>query len=130
MTGRAMKGWWPILLIVVGLPVAGAATLPVTDQTIGSGSGTPATCESGSSNVVQNVGSVSPNTTNIVSIDVSGIAAACGGGTVRVALYNNTDPVQEATRAIPAGGGSVNVPLATAVPLKDSHFVSVTLQGP
>jgi hypothetical protein len=58
------------------------------------------------------------------------IAAGCGGGTVQVTVSNNTDPVQEATKAIPAGGGTVNVPLATAVPLKDAHFVAVTLQGP
>jgi len=129
MAKRAVKRWWPILLLVFGLPVAAAATLSITTGTLGSGSGATATCDS-SPTVVQNVGTASPNTTNIVSVDVSGIVAACGGGTVRVALYNNTNAVQEATKAIPAGGGSVNVPLTTAVPLKDSHFVAVTLQGP
>jgi hypothetical protein len=129
MAKRAMKRWWPILLMVPGFPVAAAATLSITAGTLGSGTGTAATCDS-SPTVVQNVGTANPNTTNIVSIDVSGIVAGCGGGTVRVTLYNNTDPVQEATKAIPAGGGSVNLPLTTAVPLKDSHFVAVTLQGP
>ena len=130
MARRATKHWWPVLLVVVGLPAAGAATLSVTDLTIGSGSGTPTSCDSGSPTVVQNVGTASPNTTNVVSVVVSGIVAGCGGGTVKLSVYNGTDPVQEATKAIPAGGGSVNVPLSTPVPLKDSHFVAVALQGP
>jgi hypothetical protein len=130
MARRATKRWWPVLLAVFAVPVAAAATLSVTDGTLGSGAGTPATCDSGTPNIVQNVGTVSPNTTNIVSVDVSGIASACGGGTVKVTVNNNTDPVQEATKAIPAGGGTVNLPLTTAVPLKDSHLVAVTLQAP
>ena len=129
MAGGARRRWWPILLVILGLPVAGAASLSITAGTVGSGVGTPAACDS-APNVVQNVGTASPNTTNIVSVDVSGIVSACGGGTVKVSVYNGTDAVQEATTAIPAGGGTVNVPLTTAVPLKDSHFVAVTLQGP
>jgi len=129
MAAMAVRRWWPVLLVVLCIPVASAATLSITDGTLGSGAGIPPTCDS-TLNVVQNVGTVSPNTTNVVSVDVSGIVAGCGGGTVRVAVYNNVDAVQEATKAIPAGGGSVNVPLTTAVPLKDSHLVSVTVQGP
>ena len=130
MAGTATKRWWSILLVALAIPVAGAATLSITGGTLASGAGTPAPCDSGSPTLVQNVGTASPNTTNIVSVDVSGIAAACGGGTVRITLSNNTDPVQEAIKAIPAGGGSVNVALTTAVPLKQSHFLAVTLQGP
>jgi hypothetical protein len=130
MAGRVTKRWWPILLVVLGVPVAGAASLSVTAGILGSGVGSPATCLSGSPSVVQNVGTASPNTTNVVSVDVSGIATDCGGGTVRVAVKNTTDPVQEATKPIPVGGGTVNIPLTTAVPLKDSHSVAVTLQGP
>lgn len=130
MAGTATKRWWPVLLAVFAVPLASAATLSVTGGALSSGTGTPATCYSGAPTVVQNVGTASPNTTNVVSVDVSGIASACGGGTVRVTVNNNTDPVQEATKAIPAGGGSVNLPLTTAVALKDSHFLAVTLQGP
>jgi hypothetical protein len=129
MAGRASRRWWPILLLVLAAPVAAAATLSVTGGTVGSGAGTPATCDAAPT-VVQNVGTASPNTTNVVSVDVSGIVSACGGGTVKVSIYNGTDAVQEATKAIPAGGGSVNLALTTPVPLKDSHFVAVTLQGP
>ena len=130
MAGRSTKRWWLVLLAILGLPVAAAATLSLTGGTLGSGVATPATCLSGSPLVLQNVGKASPNTTNIVSVDVSGIASTCGGGTARVAVKNTTDPVQEATAAIPAGGGTVNVPLATPVALKDAHSVAVTLQGP
>lgn len=127
---RSTRTIGAILLFSLGLPLAAAATLSVTNGTLGAGVGNPAACHSGTPNVVQNVGTVSPNTTNIVSVDVSGIAAACAGGTVQVAVNNNTDAVQEASKAIPAGGGTVNVTLTTPVALKDAHLVAVTLQGP
>jgi hypothetical protein len=130
MARKAIKRWWPILLVVLGFPIAGAASLALTGGVLGSGVGAPATCLSASPTVVQNVGTVSPNTTNVVSVDVGGIVAGCGGGTVRVTVFNNTDAAQEATKAIPAGGGSVNLALTTPVALKDAHLVSVTLQGP
>jgi hypothetical protein len=130
MARRATQRWWPILLVVLGFPVAAAASLPLTGGVLGSGVGAPATCISGSPTVVQKVGTVSPNTTNIVSVDVGGIVAGCGGGTVRVTVFNGTNTAQEATKAIPAGGGSVNLALTTPVALKEAHLVSVTLQGP
>ena len=92
-----------VLLAGLASPVAAAATLSVAGGVLSSGRGTAATCDSGTPNVVQNVGTASPNTTNVISLDVSGITAACGGGTVRVALFNQTDTAREATKAIPAG---------------------------
>jgi hypothetical protein len=130
MDWKAPKRWAILAVVAVGLPVAAAATVGLTSGNLGSGSGVPATCDSGAPNVVQNVGASSPNTTNIVSVDVSGIVSACGGGTLKVSLYNATDAVQEATAAIPAGGGTVTVTFGTAVPLKESHLVAVSLQGP
>jgi hypothetical protein len=129
MAWTAVRRWWPLSLVAFCVPVASAATLSLTDGTLGSGGAAPATCDSAVT-VVQNVGTASPNTTNIVSVDVSGIVAGCGGGTVQVAVSNNANAAQEATRAIPGGGGSVNVPLTTPVPLKEAHFLAVTLQGP
>ena len=132
-TGGAFRFWRGAILVLVGvgLPVAAAAaTVGLTGGNLGSGSGLAATCDSGTPTVVQNVGTSSPNTTNIVSVDVSGIVSACGGGTLKVSLYNGTDAVQEATKVVPAGGGTLNLTFGTAVPLKDSHFVAVSLQGP
>jgi hypothetical protein len=123
-----MMRWWPILLVAFGFPVAAAATLSVTGAPLGSGSGSPAACDS-SPSVAQNVGTLL-NASNVVSVDVSGIVAGCGGGTVRVTVFNNTDASQETTKTIPAGGGTVNLTLGTPVPLKEAHLVSVTLQGP
>ena len=128
MAGTALRRWWPVLLVAFCLPVASAATLSITGGTVGSGAGTPAACASAPT-VVQNLGTL-VNATNVVSVDLSGIAAECGGGTARLTLLNGTDAAQEATQTIPAGGGSVNLTLPTPVPLKESHFVSVTLQGP
>ena len=128
MAGTAARRWWPVLLMASCFPVANAATLTITSGTLGSGAGTPAACASAPT-VVQNLGTLT-NATNIVSVDLSGIEAGCGGGAVRLTLYNNTNAAQEATQAIPAGGGSVTLTLPTPVPLKDSHFVAVTVQGP
>jgi len=128
MVGTAVRRWWPVLLVVSCLPVASAATLAITGGTIGSGAGTLAACVS-SPTVVQNLGTLL-NATNVVSVDVSGIGADCGGGTVRLTLFNGSAAAQESAGEIPAGGGSVNLTLPSPVPLKDSHFVAVTLQGP
>lgn len=128
MAGTAVRRWWPVLLMVFCLPVASAATLSITGGTVGSGVGTPAACASAPT-VVQNLGTLL-NATNVVSVDVSGIGANCGGGTVRLTLFNGSAAAQEATRTIPAGGGSVNLTLPSPVPLNDSHFLAVTLQGP
>jgi hypothetical protein len=130
MDWKAPRRWAIVVLVAAGLPVAAAATVGLTSANLGSGNGAPATCDSGAPTVVQNVGTSSPNTTNIVTIDVSGIVSGCGGGTLKVSLSNATDPVQEATAAIPAGGGTVTVTFATPVALKESHLVAVSLQGP
>jgi hypothetical protein len=121
--------WGLVVLVVVCLPVAAAATVGVTSGTLGSGRGLPPTCDSAPT-VVQNVGTSSPNTTNIVTVAVGGIVSDCAGGTLKVSLYNGTDVAQEATAAVPAGGGTVTVTFGTPVPLKDSHLVAVSLQGP
>lgn len=129
MARRALNGWRPVLFAALAVPLASAATTAVTSGTLGAGTGTPAACASAPT-VSQNVETPLLSAARVVSVDVVSIAAACGGGTVRVTVYNNTDTAQEATKAIPAGGGSVNLTLPTPVPLKDSHFVAVTLQGP
>jgi hypothetical protein len=127
-TGRRATTGWGLLLLAVGIPVVSAAGMTLVDGTL-AGRGTPATCDSGAPTVVQNVGT-GGNATNVVSLDVSGIVSACGGGTLKVSVSNGADAVQEATKAIPGGGGTVNVTLGTAVPLTEAHFVAVTLQGP
>jgi hypothetical protein len=121
--------WGLVVLGAMSVPVAAAATVGVTDGSLGSGGAVPAPCDSAPA-VVQNVGTSSPNTTNIVTVAVGGIVSGCGGGTLKVTLYNGTDTAQEATAAVPAGGGTVTVTFATPVPLKDSHLVAVSLQGP
>ena len=129
MDWKAPRRGAVVVLVAVGLPVAAAATVGLTSGNLGSGSSAPASCDSAPT-AAQNVGASSPNTTNIVTVDVSGIVSGCAGGTLKVSLYNGTDAAQEATAAIPAGGGTVTVTFATAVPLKDSHLVAVSLQGP
>jgi hypothetical protein len=109
---------------VAAVTVASAARLTVGDGAIAAGKGAPAVCDADGVTVTQNVSG-----TSVATVDVAGIAADCAGGTVKVTVRNGTDPASEGTATIPAGGGTVTVTLATAVPLKDSHLV-VFLEGP
>jgi hypothetical protein len=126
---RALKHYrWAFpLLTVTGLWWASAATLPIASSDLSGGGSVVPVCDSSTPLAVQNVGA---GTSNVVSVDVAGILAACAGGTVKVTVGNGTDPAQEATRTIPSGGGTVNVPLGIAVPLKEVHLVAVDLRGP
>ncbi len=105
MARRATKRWWPILLVVLGFPVAAAASLSLTGGVLGSGVGTPATCLSGSPTIVQNVGTASPNTTNVVSVDVLGHRLRLRRRHRTGHRQQRTTAVQEVTGAIPAEAG-------------------------
>ncbi|MGH9036647.1 MAG: hypothetical protein ACRD0O_12870 [Acidimicrobiia bacterium] len=125
--GARRWSWWPWLVgaAVAAVAVASAARLTVSDGAIAAGKGAPAVCDADGVTVAQVVSG-----TSVASVDVAGIAADCAGGTVKVTVRNGTDTAQEGTATIPAGGGSVNVSLASPVPLKDSHLIGVFLQGP
>lgn len=125
--GARKRTWWPWVVgtAVAALASASAAKLTVSDGAIAAGKGALATCDANGVTVAQNVSG-----TDVASVDVAGIDATCAGGTVKVTVRNGTDAAQEGTGTIPAGGGSVTVTLASAVPLKEAHFIGVFLQGP
>jgi hypothetical protein len=126
-----MAGWWAPTrwgwLIALGLAtaaVAFSAGLTVNGGNLGSGKAdTP--CDSDGVTVLE---VLSGN--NVASVDVSGIASACGTGTVSVTVRNGS--VQGAASAtIPSGGGGpVNVDITPDVPLTQATSVFVLLQGP
>lgn len=128
MRWSAREGW-SLLVLVAAIPVAAAATVTVIDGTLAAGQATVPRCDTAVPAVVQNIGT-GGDAASVVSVNVSGIDAACGGGLLKVSVFNGSDTVREATKVIPAGGGTVNVVLDTPVPLKQSHFLSVALEGP
>ena len=110
-----------VLLVVL---VAAGATLAVTSGKVSSGSAsTP--CDADGVTLTQNLSG-----SNVTTVTVAGIAAACGSGTVSVTVNNGTTSQSGGPTAIPSGGGSVTVTLGTAIALKDSHYVNVVLKGP
>jgi hypothetical protein len=129
MALRAPKLWPFALLGSAGVALASGAALPVGSGGLGAGQNLIAACDSGAPTVTQNIGSAG-DATNVVSVSVSGLSAACATGLVKVTLSNGADPAQEATQTIPSGGGTVNLTFATPVALKEVHFVAVSLQGP
>jgi hypothetical protein len=66
---------------------------------------------------------------NVVSVTVGGIAAACATGNMSVTLNNGTTN-STGTVTVPAGGGSVTVTLTIAVAVKDAEQIDVSVTGP
>ncbi|MGH8991272.1 MAG: hypothetical protein ACRDZ7_07080 [Acidimicrobiia bacterium] len=111
---------------LVAFGFASAAKLTVGDGSIAAGKGAPGACDADGVTAYQVVSG-----TSVSAVELGGVDAACAGGTVRVTVHNGgPDPAREGTATIPAGGGTVTVTLASAVPLKDSHMIGIFLQAP
>jgi redox-regulated HSP33 family molecular chaperone len=66
---------------------------------------------------------------NVSSVTISGIASGCGGATLSVTVNNGTSN-STGSAAVPGGGGSMTVALASAVLMKDSDQIDVSITGP
>ena len=65
----------------------------------------------------------------VSGVTVSGMAAACGGGTLQAAA-NNGVTSSTGSIAVPAGGGSATVTLALAVALTANVQLDAVVVGP
>lgn len=74
---------------------------------------------------------VTPNLSgaNVASVTVSSLPSTCGGATLQAAVDNGTTS-STGSAAVPAGGGSVTVNLAAAVPAAVGVQLDVVLVGP
>ena len=104
--------------------VARASSLIVGTKSLGANRASVSRCDTDGLSV-QHVLSGS----NIVSVSVGQISAACAGGSLSVAVNNGTANSTGST-AVPAGGGSVSVTLASPVAMKDSVEIDVAIAGP
>ncbi|MGH9036648.1 MAG: hypothetical protein ACRD0O_12875 [Acidimicrobiia bacterium] len=96
---------------------AAASQLPISAATLGSGSVTPATCDSDGVSTHYVTGFDSTSGYTVTSIVVDGISSSCGGRQVSVALVDSGDNklASGGPGAVPAGGGTVTVALSGAV---------------
>jgi len=120
-----MRATIPIVVTtVISVVIASAAALILTSRTLGAGSAST-TCDPDGVAVTQVLSG-----TNVASVSIGGIAAACGGGEIRVTLRNGTGASSSGSAAVPVAGGTVTVALATQVPVTEAAFTTVLVLGP
>ena len=117
---------WLGLIAVSAVLAAGpglAAGLSSSARSLGGSSATVGRCDTDGVGVVQNLSG-----SNVVSVTVSSIASACGGGSISVTVNNGSTNVNGAT-VVPAGGGSVTVTLGTSIAQTESMTTDLAIVG-
>ena len=112
------------LLTLAGTMLAFAASLSLGSDTIGANSIASARCTASGLSVLQTL-----TGTNVVSVSVGILPAACGGGTLRVAVHNGVTS-SEGSAVVPGGGGTVSVTLALPVAVTVAEQTDLVVDGP
>jgi len=123
-----MKPWLiGVAAVIVTIAAAfsyGLATnLSFGSRTLASSRATVAACDSDGLSVVRALSG-----TNVVSVTVGGIAAACGNGALSLTVSNGMTSTS-GTAVVPAAGGSVLLTLATPILATDAMTTDLTIVG-
>ncbi|HEY7847071.1 MAG TPA: hypothetical protein VIC83_02630 [Candidatus Limnocylindria bacterium] len=123
-----MPSWRRIGLVLAfvlsGTVIGAAASLNLSPGTLGAGQLATPRCTTANLGVLHNlVGS------NVASVTVSGLPAACGGGTLQATVNNGTTN-SSGSAVVPAAGGSVTITLAAAVPVSQAAQTDIVVVGP
>ena len=129
--GRRRSVRWGLWLLVTAASVAlasvsvgHAASLAMGSKSLGAQSAAVPKCDTDGFTLVHNL-----SVSNVVSVTVGSIAAACAAGVLSVTVNNGlTNSSGSAT--VPAGGGSLTVTLALPVLAADVEQVDVSVVGP
>jgi hypothetical protein len=114
-----------LLVVIAAAPAYGyAASLGSASRALGANTASVSRCDSDGVTIIQNLSG-----SNVASVTVGSIAAACATGTISVNL-NNGSTNQTGTGAVPAGGGSVTVTLASAIAATQAETIQLTISGP
>jgi hypothetical protein len=106
-------------------PAIGHATsLATGTRSLAAAKATVARCDPDGFTVVPNLSGA-----NVVSVDVGGIAASCGGGALQLTFDNGTSR-SPGSLTVPASGGSVTVTLSSAVAVSGTERIDVVIAGP
>ncbi len=112
------------VLLAAGGAAAFAASLAATSQSLGMAAiGTPR-CTAAGLGVIQNLSAAT-----VISVTVSSLPSGCGNATLQVTV-NNLLTSSSGSAAVPSGGGSVTVTLATAVAITAAEEIDLVLTGP
>jgi hypothetical protein len=117
-------GWTAFVVFLCFVSFGFAAGLPSTSKTFGSGNTSVSACDTDGVSIIQNLSGA-----NVVSVTIGGIAPACGGGTLSVAVDNGTVS-SSGSGAVPGGGGSMTVALVAAVAAMAADEIDLTISGP
>jgi hypothetical protein len=109
---------------MTGLTVGSAASLALGTQGLGAARLTVPRCTSAALGLTPNLSG-----SNVVSVTVSSLPAACGGATVQVAV-NNGSSSSSGSGSAPGAGGSVTVALAAGVAATATEQIDIVLVGP
>ena len=107
-----------------GTVIGAAASLNLTSGTLGANRLATPRCTTANLSVLHNLSG-----SNVASVTVSGLPAACGGGTLQAAVNNGTAS-STGSAAVPAAGGSVTVILAATVPVSEAAQTDIVVVGP
>jgi len=111
--------------LVLSLVVGHAASITTASPSLGGKAATVGRCDTDGFTLVETVVGTS---TNVTGVTVSGIAAACAGQTLSAALNNGTTS-SSGTATVPAGGGTVTITFASAVPGTGGGELDVAVGG-
>jgi hypothetical protein len=112
------------LLIALAATTAFAASLSLGGGSLGMASTSTPRCTTAGLGLIQNLSG-----SNVISVTVSNLPAACGSATLQVTL-NNLTTSSGGSATVPAGGGSVTVTLAAAVAMATTEEIDLVLTGP
>jgi hypothetical protein len=123
--GRLRRWALALVAVAVAAPIYGyAASLGSASRALGANKASVSRCDSDGVTIIQNLSG-----SNVASVTVGSIAAACATGTISVNL-NNGSTNQTGTNTVPAGGGSVTVTLASAIAATQAETIQLTISGP
>jgi len=122
-------GWVAAALLTIAALAATlqpglAAGLNVGSRRAAAGQATISRCDSDGVLTVPNV-----TGSNVVTVSVSGISAACAGGAATLRLSNGATS-STATGTVPGGGGTMAMTLATPVALTAVVTIDFEIRGP
>jgi hypothetical protein len=113
-----------LAIVLSGTLIGAAASLNLTSGTLGANRLATPRCTAANLGVLQNLSG-----SNVASVTVSGLPAACGGGTLQAAVNNGTTS-STGSAAVPAAGGSVTVTLPATVPVGEAAETDIVVVGP
>jgi hypothetical protein len=123
-----MPSWRRIGLVLAfvlsGTVIGAAASLNLSPGTLGAGQLATPRCTTANLGVLHILSG-----SNVASVTVSGLPAACGGGTLQATVNNGTTN-SSGSAVVPAAGGSVTITLAAAVPVSQAAQTDIVVVGP